>query len=80
MQITEAMESCEDENYKAVASLFRSAGFNNVKTIALGDLNSFTAKKNGQVATVSIDGNDDFDEGDIFQRNANVIIAYHFTR
>lgn len=74
------MESCEDENYKAVASLFRSAGFNNVKTIALGDLNSFTAKKNGQVATVSIDGNDDFDEGDIFQRNANVIIAYHFTR
>jgi hypothetical protein len=80
VQITEAMESCEDENYNALVCLFRSAGFNNVKTIALGDLNFFTAKKNDHVATVSIDGNDDFDEGDIFQRNANVIITYHSTR
>lgn len=80
VQITEAMESCEDEKYHAVVSLFRSAGFNNVKTIALGDLNFFTAKKNGQVVTVSINGDDDFDEGDIFQRNANVIITYHSTR
>lgn len=80
VQITEAMEICEDENYHAVVSLFRSAGFNNVKTIALGDLNFFTAKKNGQVVTVSINGDDDFDEGDIFQRNANVIITYHSTR
>lgn len=80
VQITEAMESCEDENYNAVVSLFRSAGFNNLKTIALGDLNFFTAKKNGQVATVSIDGNDDFGEGDIFQRNANIIITYHSTK
>lgn len=80
VQITETMESYKGENYNAVVSLFRSAGFNNVKTIALGDLNFFTAKKNGQVATVSIDGNDDFDEGDIFQRNANVIITYHSTR
>lgn len=80
VQITEAMESCEDENYHAVVSLFRSAGFNDVKTIALGDLNFFTAKKDGQVASVSINGDDDFDEGDIFQSNANVIITYHSTR
>lgn len=80
VQITETMESCEGENFDAVAGLFRSAGFNNVKTIALDDLNFFTAKKNGQVATVSIDGNVDFGEGDVFGRNANVIITYHSTK
>lgn len=61
-------------------NVYRSAGFNNIKAIALGDLSFFTAKKNGLVATVSINENDDFDEGDIFQRNANIIITYHSTK
>ena len=80
VQISEAMKNGKGKNYNAVINVYRSAGFNNIKAIALGDLSFFTAKKNGLVATVSINGNDDFDEGDIFQRNANVIITYHSTR
>lgn len=79
-QITEDMAGCRGKNYNAAMALFQSAGFSNVRGVALGDLSFFTAKKNGQVESVSIDGEDDFDEGDIFQRNANVIITYHSTR
>ena len=58
---------------------YRSAGFTNVQAVPLHDLNIFTAKKNRQVETVSINGNDDFDEGDIFQKKDSVIITYHST-
>ena len=34
----------------------------------------------GQVESVSINGDDDFDEGDIFQKEASVVITYHSTR
>lgn len=79
-QIAEDMASCKGKNYNSAVALFQSAGFSNVKAVALGDLSFFAAKKNGQVESVSINGNEDFDEGDIFQRNANIIITYHSTR
>lgn len=80
VQLTEDMNCGEGDNYNVVASMFRSAGFSNVQTVAMGDLNFLTAKKNGQVESVSINGKTDFEEGDIFPKNARVIITYHSTR
>ncbi len=34
-------------------------------------------QKNGQVEAVTINGNDDFDEGEIFPKDSNVLITYH---
>lgn len=80
LQMTEDMASCEGENYQTVAALFRSAGFSNVQAVAMKDLNFLTARRNGQVESVSINGSTDFDEGDIFRKNSRVVITYHSTK
>ncbi len=77
VQITENMCSCVGKNFSSVVAQYRSAGFSNVQAVSLCDLNLFTAKKNGQVESVSINGNDDFDKGDIFQKRDSVVITYH---
>ena len=80
VQITENMESCERENYDAVTTLFSAAGFTNIQTIALKDLNFFRAGKNGQVESVSINGDDGFEKGEVFKKTDRVIITYHSTK
>lgn len=80
VQVTENMASCGGKNYQAVVSLFQSAGFSNIKAVALEDLNFLTARKNGQVESVSINGRDHFDTEDIFQKTDRVIITYHSTK
>ena len=75
--ITEAMEGYSDKNYNAAVLLFKGAGFTNVTTVPLNDLNMFNQKKNGQVDSVTINGNDEFEEGDVFPKNSNVLITYH---
>lgn len=75
--ITEAMTECTERNYNSVVMLFKGAGFLNVTTVPLNDLNMFNQKKNGQVEEVTINGNNEFEEGDIFLKNSNVLITYH---
>lgn len=75
--ITDKMADYESKNYSTVAMLFRSAGFINVTPIPLNDLNMLMGVKNGRVESVSIGGEDDFDEGDIFPRTSYVAIMYH---
>lgn len=75
--ITEAMEYCSEKNYNAIVALFKGAGFTNVTAIPLNDLNMFNQKKNGQVESVTINGNDEFEEGDVFPKDSNVLITYH---
>lgn len=36
-----------------------------------------TQSKNGKVEAVTINGSDEFEEGDIFPKNSNVLITYH---
>lgn len=75
--ITEAMECCTEKNFNSVVMLFRGAGFTNVTAIPMNDLSMFNQKKNGQVEEVTINGSDEFEEGDIFPKNSNVLITYH---
>lgn len=37
----------------------------------------FNQKKNGQVESVTINGSDEFEEGDVFPKVSNVLITYH---
>lgn len=75
--ITESMEDFYEKNYQAVVLLFKGAGFTNVTAVPLNDLNMFTMKSNGKVETVTINGSDEFGEGDIFPKDANILITYH---
>ncbi|MCB7067525.1 hypothetical protein LI031_27070 [Enterocloster citroniae] len=71
------MIGCEEKNYNSVVMLFRGAGFTNVTAVPLNDLNILSQRKNGQVEAVTINGNGDFDEGDVYPREANILITYH---
>ncbi|WP_155829314.1 zinc ribbon domain-containing protein [Butyrivibrio sp. AD3002] len=75
--ISSAMADNSNKNYSSIAILFRGAGFSNVTVVPLHDLNVFNQMKNGQVESVTIDGNSEFEEGDVFSKNANVLITYH---
>ncbi|SEL86035.1 hypothetical protein SAMN04487770_11946 [Butyrivibrio sp. ob235] len=75
--ISSAMADNSNKNYNSIAMLFRGAGFSNVKVVPLHDLNVFNQMKNGQVESVTIDGNSEFEEGDVFSKNASVLITYH---
>ena len=75
--ITESMEDYSEKNFNSVVLLFRGAGFANVTAIPLNDLTMFNQRKNGQVESVTINGSDEFEEGDIFPKNSNVLITYH---
>ena len=75
--ITAQMLNCSGKNYNSVAMIFRSAGFTNVNSLPLGDLGFFNQSKNGQVETITINGNEEFEEGDVFPKNVNILITYH---
>lgn len=75
--IDEVMLYYREKNYNNVAQMFKSAGFIYVNAIPMDDLNFITQGKNGQVETVTIDGREDYEEGDVFRKNAPVLITYH---
>lgn len=77
VQISEKMQDYEEKNYNSIVALYKAAGFTNINIVPLCDLNIFTSKKNGQVEDITIDGDSDFDEGDVFSKLSNVTITYH---
>ncbi len=74
--ITSAIENAKGRNYEALIAMLRSAGFSNITCVPMNDLNFLTARKNGQVDSLVIDGDDDINEGDIFSTNAAITITY----
>ncbi len=75
--ITGAMVDAVEKNYNSAVLLFKGAGFQNVTSVPLGDLNMFNQKKNGQVEAITINGNSVFEEGDVVSKDANILITYH---
>lgn len=64
------------QNYQTIISELQSAGFTNVTTDILYDIElGFTPE--GSVDSVSIDGETNFTRGDVFPKNAEVIVTYH---
>ena len=64
------------ENYKEVETELKNAGFTNIKTAILYDI-VWGWTSEGEVDSVSINGNDDFSKGDVFKKDAEIVITYH---
>ena len=75
--ITAPMEAISGKNYNSIRMLYEGAGFTDIKVIPLHDLNIFSQGRNGQVDVVTINGSNEFSEGDIFPKNSKIIITYH---
>lgn len=63
------------ENFKTVKAHFESAGFDNIELIDLNDSNFF--QKDGEVETISIQGDTKFESVDYFSTDSKVVITYH---
>lgn len=74
--VPSSASDCKYENYQAIETALRNAGFTNIKTEILYDIVwGFTDE--GEVEEVSIDGKTDFKRGDVFDKDAVIIITYH---
>ncbi len=75
--ITSAMMDCVGYHYNKAVILYKNAGFTNINAIPLHDLTRFNLKKEGMVESVTINGEEDFDEDEVYPKNASVLITYH---
>lgn len=75
--VTFPMIDYEGKNYMIVESMYKKAGFLNIEMVPMMDLNSLTIRKNGMVAHISIDGDEEIEEDSKYSENAQVIITYH---
>lgn len=64
------------KNYKDVINELEQIGFTNIIEKPLYDIElGFTPE--GEVKNVTIDGNDNYSRGDVFQKDVEVIVSYH---
>lgn len=64
------------QNYQDVEKSLRELGFSNISTKILYDIH-FGITEEGETEKVSIDGKSDFNRGDIFSKDAKIVITYH---
>ncbi len=65
-----------DKDYHAAVAHFESAGFNNIELVDLDDSN-LKFWINEKVATISIEGKNNFNKQDYFSPDSTVYITYH---
>jgi len=67
----------EGRDYHDVKKDFKKAGFKNIKLKKHKDLVTGWVTKDGEVESISVDGDDDFSSGTWYPSNTKVIITYH---
>lgn len=77
VSITTAMMDCVGYHFNKAVQLYKYAGFVNINALPLHDLVRFNLKKDGIVESITINGNDEFEEEEIYPKNANILITYH---
>lgn len=65
------------ENYLDVIEILESKGFTNIKTNDLNDLTTGWFYSNGEVKSVSVNGKEEFNRHDFFNKDDLIIITYH---
>lgn len=76
-KVPRIVSDLENMNYQELESAFRSAGFVNIRCVALNDLTFGLLKKPSKVESVRINGENITCDGKKFDKNAEVVISYH---
>jgi DNA-directed RNA polymerase subunit RPC12/RpoP len=63
--------------YLELVSQFKDAGFTNIKTEAMDDLLNADMDKEYIIASISIDGTDEFSKESVYSPDTEVMITYH---
>ncbi|WP_377890415.1 hypothetical protein [Alkalihalobacillus sp. R86527] len=67
----------EGREYQEVVDDFKEEGFKNIKTEKIEDLITGWLTKDGEVESVSVDGDKDYSSDDWYSENVEVVITYH---
>ncbi|MEW4355151.1 DUF4839 domain-containing protein [Streptococcus pneumoniae] len=70
-------ENIHKQNYKTIVNQLEDAGFTNVKVEKIEDLITGLLKKDGQIESVSINGDTDFTKGSEYAKDAKITVTYH---
>jgi hypothetical protein len=65
------------KDYSAIAAMFESAGFTNVRCVPLNDLTIGLLKSPGIVESITVNGETVSSGGRRFPKNTPVVISYH---
>ena len=68
---------CIGQDYSMIQSAFSSAGFTNIKTEKVENLQVTDADRVNTIDSISIDGNTDFAKDQEFKSDVEVLIRYH---
>lgn len=74
--VPSSASNCKFENYKDIEKIFKEAGFTNITTEILYDI-VLGWTEEGEVDKVSINGKTNFKRGDVFAKDASIVITYH---
>lgn len=74
--IPQSAADCKYENYADVQQELEAAGFTNITFEILYDIELGWTDE-GEVDSVSVDGNAEFEKNDIFKKDALIVITYH---
>lgn len=77
IRITAPMMDCVDRPYNNAVILYKNVGFKNINAIPLHDLGRINQKLEGKVESITINGSDEFEEEEVYPKNANILITYH---
>lgn len=77
IQLPVGTDDCMGNNYLEINNILSESGFVNISLEAIEDLQPSESDKVGQIETVSINGNTNFEKDQTFQENAKIIINYH---
>ena len=66
-----------NKQYETVVEDLKAVGFTNIVTKELRDLEDSKKKNVGKVNSVAINGRTDFTDGEIFEKNVEILIIYH---
>lgn len=67
-------------NYKDVQTAFKNAGFSNIKTEVKYDILLGWFTKDGEVDSVTVGGDKEYEAGNTYKVNTKVVITYHTFR
>ncbi len=76
-KVPSSISDYERKSYNAIEAMFVSAGFTNVRCVALNDLMIGLFKKPGMVDSITINGREVTSGGKKFSKDAAVVIFYH---
>lgn len=67
----------KNKNYQDVISDFHKLGFTNIKTEVVYDIFFGILVSEGESDRVTIDGNSNFEKGDTFSKDAEIVVTFH---